>query len=188
MRYGCCAVLALLCACRPPDPGVALEVFAVGPGEGQDSVRYLRRVAEMRRSGAGPDALARELTRDLGAPAILHSTSWRWEKDARVVLTYLAYYDKAEFPGNPVELPWGRLAPPPATDPQRPRPARIREEDVLAHGLRHFSFLVRYARDGRLAAALSPRSLAFFRGICGQLAGRLEAAREFEECGAAAAR
>jgi hypothetical protein len=85
-------------------------------------------------------------------------------------------------------LPWDQLAPPAATDPQRPRPAEIREEDVIAHGLRHLSFLIRYARDGRLAAALSPRSVSFFRAMCGQLAGRLDAARDFEECAAVGAR
>jgi hypothetical protein len=59
----------------------------------------------------------------------------------------------------------------------------IREQDVLAHGLRHITFLVRYSADRRIAEALSPASLALFQAMCGQLAGRYETAKEFADCG-----
>jgi hypothetical protein len=168
---------------------VSLEVFVVSPAPGGESIRYARRITGLANRARDPDTVARELAGGIATPAILHSTSWRWEKDGTIVLTYLAYCEDAELHGvEPVKLPWNRLAPPPATDPQHPRPARIREEDVLAHGLRHLSFLIRYARDGRLAATLSPPSRAFFAAICGQLAGRLDAARNFEECAAVGAR
>lgn len=168
---------------------VSLEVFIVSPAVGSQTIRYVRRATDLSKRTSDPDAVARELASSIATPAILHSTSWRWEKDGTIVLTYLAYCEHAEFRGvEPVQLGWDRLAPPAATDPQHPRPAEIREEDVVSHGLRHLSFLVRYARDGRLAAALSPHSLTFFRAMCGQLAGRLEAARDFEECAAVGAR
>jgi hypothetical protein len=168
---------------------VSLEVFVVGPAVGSDTIRYVRRITRLSDGATNPDTVARGLAIGIATPAILHSTSWRWEKDGTIVLTYLAYCEDAGFQGvEPVQLPWDRLAPPPATDPQHPRPPEIREEDVVAHGLRHLSFLIRYARDDRLAAALSPRSLTFFKAMCGQLAGRLEAAREFEECAAVGAR
>jgi hypothetical protein len=168
---------------------VSLEVFIVAPAAGSETIRYVRRITQLSNGSADPDAVARELTSGIAKPAILHSTSWRWEKDGTIILTYLAYCENAEFRGvEPVHLPWDQLAPPAATDPQRPRPAEIREVDVISHGLRHLSFLIRYARDGRLAAALSPRSVSFFRAMCGQLAGRLDAARDFEECAAVGAR
>ena len=167
---------------------VSLEVFIVGTSAGSETIRYVRRITNLSDRTTNPDDVARELTSGIATPAILHSTSWRWEKDGTIVLTYLAYCENPEFHGvEPVELPWNRLAPPPATNPQHPRPAEIREEDVVAHGLRHLSFLIRYARDGRLAEALSPHSLTFFRAMCGQLAGKLDAARQFEECAAVGA-
>ena len=184
-------ILLSICACGParttnPKPAtVSLEVFVVAPAEGSETIRYVRRLTQLSNGSADPDAVARDLIGEIGKPAILHSTSWRWEKDGTIVLTYLAYCEDAVLRGvEPARLPWDRLAPPAATDPQHPRPAEIREVDVISHGLRHLSFLIRYARDGRLAAGLSPRSVSFFRAICGQLAGRLDAAREFEECAA----
>lgn len=172
----------------PKPASVSLEVFVVSPAAGGKTIRYVRRITGLSNRTRDPDAVARELAGGIATPAVLHSTSWRWEKDGTIVLTYLAYCEDAEFRGvEPVQMPWSRLTPPPATDPQHPRPAEIREEDVLAHGLRHLSFLIRYARDGCLAAALSPRSLTFFAAMCGQLAGRLDAARNFEECAAVGA-
>jgi hypothetical protein len=187
--------LLSLCGCgrtrttdSKPAP-VSLEVFVVGPAAGDETIRYVRRITSLSSRTADPDAVARELASGIATPAILHSTSWRWEKDGTIVLTYLAYCENAEFHGvEPVQLPWGNLMPSLVTDPQHPRPAEIREEDVLSHGLRYLSFLVRYARDGRLAGALSPRSRTFFAALCGQLAGRLDAARTFEECAAVGAR
>ena len=173
----------------PKPASVSLEVFAVSPAPDGETIEYVRRITGLANGARDPDSVARGLVSGIAAPAILHSTSWRWEKDGTIVLTYLAYCEGAQFRGvEPVRLPWSDLTPPPATDPQHPRPAGIREIDVLSHGLRHLSFLLRYARDGRLAASLSPRSLAFFSAMCGQLAGRLDAARQFEECAAIQAR
>ena len=188
--------LVVLWGCKGPESAAtqkpasaSLEVFAVSPAPDGETIRYVRRITKLSNGTRDPDSVARELVSDIAAPSILHSTSWRWEKDGTIVLTYLAYYEDAQFRvADPVQLPWSRLAPPAVTDPQHPRPAEIREEDVLAHGLRHLSFLVRYARDGRLAAAISSRSLSFFAAMCGQLAGRLDAARQFEECAAVEAR
>jgi hypothetical protein len=168
---------------------VSLEVFIVAPVADGEAIRYVRRITQLSNGSADPDAVARGLTSGIAKPTILHSTSWRWEKDGTIILTYLAYCEDAEFKGaEPVQLPWDQLAPPAATDPQRPRPFEIREVDVISHGLRHLSFLIRYARDGRLAAGLLPRSASFFRAMCGQLAGRLDAARDFEECAAVGTR
>ncbi len=168
----------------PPQPApVTLEVFIVTAGK--DAIQYVKRTTTLSQRTANPDDVARTLTAGIATSAILHSTSWRWEKDGTIVLTYLAYSEDPQYDGvTPVQLRWDQLAPPPATDPQHPRPTVIREEDVIAHGLRHFSFLIRYARDGRLAASLSPQSLAFFNAMCGQLAGKLDAAQQFEECAA----
>jgi len=188
-------VLVLLSGCgmaRTKDAesaAVSLEVFVVSPAAESETLRYVKRTIRLSDRSTDPDTAARKLTTGIGEPAVLHSTSWRWERDGTIVLTYMAYCENVMFQGfEPVELLWDQLAQPAATDPQHPRPAEIREVDVVSHGLRHLSFLIRYARDGRLDAALSPHSQAFFKTVCGQLAGRLDAAREFEECAAVGAR
>ena len=176
-------LLTLLCSgCQTSK--TELELFLVSVGDGQ-TVRYGRRSADISNWKKDPDTVARGLLASICEPAILHSTSWRWEKDGRLVLTYIAYSDDGKCQaGEDAQLAWSELLPPQATDPKKPRPAVIRPEDVLAHGLRHITFLVRHSPDDRLRAVLTPSSLAFFRSICGQLAGRFETAREFADCSA----
>lgn len=181
--------LILLCGCSPRGMKVRLEIFLVTLAQEGEVIRYAKLIEDLTARNVDPDNAAREMARPHGATALLHSTSWRWEQDGTIVLTYLAYFERLDVGGlKPVPLPRNALAPPPPTDPQRPRPTIIREQDVLAHGIRHLSFLVRYARDERILATLSPRSLSFFKAVCGQLAGRLESAREFVECTAVDAR
>jgi hypothetical protein len=184
LRIAICLLLLLsaLTGCGRDKPNVILELFVVSPAEGE-TLAYGKRAAEMSRDGGDPDLVARSLLAPGCEAAVLHSTSWRWERDGKLVLTYLAF---SESPGcrglEPSRMSWSDLMPPQSTDPKKPRPAEIREQDVLAHGIRHLTFLVRYSSDRRLAEALSPQSLSFFRSMCAQLAGRYETAREFEDC------
>jgi hypothetical protein len=70
-------------------------------------------------------------------------------------------------------LPLPSLAAPGPTDPLHPRPARIRELDPLAHGLRHLAFLVQQDRDGALRRALGARALTVLRSFEPAVAGEL---------------
>jgi hypothetical protein len=178
-----CLLWTLVSAdCAKQQPKIILELFLVSPSADQ-TVAYGRQIAHLSRDAADPDTVARSLFAANCTAAILHSTSWRWEKDGTLVLTYIAFSEDPAC-GNvePSRLSWNELLPPQTTDPQKPRPIEIRQEDVLAHGLRHITFLVRYSQDRRVAEALSPQSLKFFQSMCGQLAGRYETAREFEDC------
>lgn len=182
-RAAFCLALAALWGCRTPRAKTVLEVFVLSQAAEPRTIAFVKRGGELVRESPDPDSVARALIAGDGDPAVLHSTSWRWERDGTIVLTYLAYCEPAAFRAvSPLRLRYDALAPPPSTDPQHPRPPEIRDTDVLAHGIRHLSFLVRHASDGRIGAALSPRSRLFFQSMCGQLAGRLESAREFEEC------
>jgi len=108
-------------------------------------------------------------------------TSWRWEPGGKLVLTSLGYSEDSNcLKLEPQVLPWSGLAPPPATDPLHPRPTAIGHEDVLAHGVRHISFLVRHAQDNRIRDTLSERSRSFFAGLSGQLAGKYRGSSEVE--------
>jgi len=177
------AVLSLVATgCGSPQSKVTLEVFLVSPAADK-TVAYGRLSADLSRDSADPDTVARSLVSPTCSPAILHSTSWRWEKNGTLVLTYLAFSEDPKCGrAEPSRLAWSELVPPQSTDPKKPRPAEIREQDVLTHGIRHITFLVRYSPDRRIAEVLSPQSLQFFQSMCAQLAGRFETAREFEDC------
>ena len=176
------ACLLLLAGCGRQQPKVVLELFLASPSNDQ-TVAYGVKTADLSRDSSDPDTVARSLVPSDCSPAILHSTSWRWEKNGTLILTYLAFSDDSKcIAAEPSRLARNELLPPQTTDPKKPRPAIIRQQDVLAHGIRHITFLVRYSQDRRIAGALSPQSLKFFRTMCGQLAGRFETAREFSDC------
>ncbi|HTY64410.1 MAG TPA: hypothetical protein VMG30_19325 [Acidobacteriota bacterium] len=182
LRIGCFAVLVLMQGCGRQEAKVTLELFMVNPTEGE-TLAYGRRLADLTQDSTDPDTVARGLIVSGCTPAILHSTSWRWEKNGTLILTYIAFSEDSKcLAAETSRLSWGELFPPRSTDPLRPRPAEIREEDVLSHGIRHLTFLVRYSQDRRIAEALSPQSRQFFLRMCGQLAGRFETAREFADC------
>jgi hypothetical protein len=176
------ACLLLAAGCSRQQPKVVLELFVASPSNDQ-TVAYGIRTGDLSRDSSDPDAIARSLMPGNCSPAILHSTSWRWEKNGTLILTYLAFSEDSSCrSAEPSRLAWSELLPPQTTDPKKPRPVVIRQQDVLAHGIRHITFLVRYSQDRRIAEALSPQGLEFFRNMCGQLAGRFETAREFADC------
>jgi hypothetical protein len=178
----CLLPMALMTGCANQQPKVTMELFWASPGENH-TVAFGVRTADLSRDDSDPDAVAQNLLPGDCSAAILHSTSWRWEKDGTLILTYLAFSEDLRCgKTEPFRLAWNELLPPQSTDPQKPRPEVIRREDVLAHGIRHITFLVRYSSDHRIRAALSPESLEFFQSACGQLAGRYETAREFADC------
>jgi hypothetical protein len=151
---------------------VAVEVFTVGLADGSaDTVRYRRDDSPLT-GGADPTDLARELGELVATRIVLiHSTSWRWEPDGRIVLTYLAWAADGHLRDGALPLP--RLDPPGPTDPLHPRPPEIRELDPLAHGLRHLAFLLATDAGGDVAAALGPRATAALRALEPTVAGEL---------------
>jgi hypothetical protein len=168
-------LLAVLSATEPASPGVtrvAVEVFRVGFAAGSDGGLVFSRVEGPLERGENPDRRARGLSaEDPGAIALIHSTSWRWEPDGRIVLTYLAWMKDGRVGSVARRLP--PLPRPGATDPLDPRPPAIRELDPLAHGLRHLAFLLRTSRDGGVAAAVGPGATAALRRFEPDLAGEL---------------
>jgi len=138
-----------------PATRVTVEVFSVGLDTAGEGLVFARSEAELQ-GGANPDGRARLL--GAGETVLIHSTSWRWEPDGRIVLTYLAWARDGTLVAGVRPLPG--LPPPGPTDPLRPRPQEIRELDPLAHALRHLAFLLRTSRDGAVAAALGSRAAA----------------------------
>jgi len=103
-------------------------------------------------AGADPMPVVGEVVeRVLGAPRLLHSTSWRRDKDA-VMLTFLAVVDTAQVAAYELTaVPRAELARGEAAT----APASIGHLQVLEHALRHLSWLVQ--DDAAVAGALDAR-------------------------------
>ncbi|MGW0804501.1 hypothetical protein [Nonomuraea sp. NPDC002799] len=112
---------------------------------------YRHAITQPRR-GESPDEAARRLS---GVPAgaqdtVLHSTSWRYEPDGRIVLTYAVCPDPS--PWLPaIEAPVLEIARGEA--PATPSPGDISLANVVAHAVRHLAFLL--AEDPVVSGVLS---------------------------------
>jgi hypothetical protein len=159
-------------ASEPPATRVAVEVFTVAVADdGQSGLEFERAEGPLEQ-GLNPDDRARELASPATSGLLLiHSTSWRWEPDGRIVLTYLAWAAVGSLGPDARKMP--DLSPPGPTDPLHPRPAEIAELDPLAHGLRHLAFLVRTDSEGTVAEALGPSACAILLALEPGTAGQL---------------
>ncbi len=118
-----------------------------------------------------PDRCARRLAGlPAAGPALLHSTSWRYDQGGAVVLSYVAAPEvRPELPARP--LPDVVIAL--SAAPDRPAPVRIGVRNVAAHGVRHLAMLMRtdpVVRAGLLA--FPPLAAAVWRAepaLSGQL-------------------
>jgi hypothetical protein len=122
-----------------------LEIFLCAEAPGRN-VRYTCLQVEITDRRCDPDVVLGEVLAGIGLQAdqagcCAHSTSWRYEP-GRTVLTYLVWMGIQDLPAIETHvLAPERVEPPNASGPLRPRPTEIKEEHVLAHGLRHLRFL-----------------------------------------------
>ncbi len=86
----------------------------------------------------------------IGEPILIHSTSWRRDRDA-VILTFLVAIDR-DLVGTMESAPIERAEL--ARSGARSAPPAIAHGQVLEHGLRHLAWLVR--DDPVVSAELSP--------------------------------
>ena len=109
--------------------------------------------------GADPMAAVADIVRaNLGAPAVLHSTSWRQSRSG-VVLTFVAVMDDERVRGL-AAVPVVRAALVRGDATSAPR--EIAAGPVIEHGLRHLAWLAQ--DDPAVAAALPPAWLDVLRG------------------------
>jgi hypothetical protein len=94
-----------------------------------------------------PVEIVAGIVRDvLGPPRLIHSTSWRRDRDA-VILSFVVVIDESQV-GEMESLPIGRTALARSTATAAPR--AIATGQVIEHGLRHMAWL---ARDDPAVAA-----------------------------------
>ena len=99
------------------------------------------------------DVVSRIVRDAIGEPIVVHSTSWRRDRDA-VILSFVVVIDAA-LVGSMASAPVGRsdLARSEATA----APREIAHEQVVEHGLRHLAWLV---HDDPVVAAELPAAWA----------------------------
>jgi hypothetical protein len=167
------AVFSQACEKKPLATRVDVEVFVVGLAQGSsETLRFIHRNGELI-LGENPDVGAKKLAANAANDIVLiHSTSWRWETDGRIVLTYLAWAKDGTIGHEAESLP--QLAPPGPTDPLNPRPPEIRRLDPLAHGLRHLAFLLSQSTGAAVATALGTHATAVLKTFSPEIAGKLE--------------
>jgi len=170
-----------------PDPlpahakgmNVCLEVFLVNLA-GENAVRYIVLRQDITGDGRNPDDLVLDILFDTEAVPVgiaikhcyIHSTSWRYERDGSIILTYLVYSDQMEFQNdNGSVLKLENVSITISEDTTRPRPAVLMEEQIVAHGIRHLSYLAR-TNNRNLLDVISTDSLRRFKAMESLLAGK----------------
>ena len=96
------------------------------------------------------DVVARIVSEVIGDPLLVHSTSWRRDREA-VILSFVAVIDRS-LVGSMPSLPIERTAL--ARGEATAAPREIASTQVVEHGLRHMAWLV--VDDPAVAAELPP--------------------------------
>jgi hypothetical protein len=126
---------------------------------------------DLERSRRDPDTSVSEFAdARLGEPdalRVVHSTSWRYERD-RIVLSYLVYSDRLAPPGRSRRA---RLDALPSAEASA-HDSRDRDKAVASHALRHLAFLVAQDAD-QYRPKLSPETIRALRGLRPAAAGRV---------------
>lgn len=159
-----------------------LEVFFTQLAD--DAVLFLKELCPITHDEGAPDHLVRELlarTFPSGRPTpgstVIHSTSWRYEAGGRLILTYLVYDAALNLGARAAQrLRLGDLEVARGTEATAPHPPQVSETHVLAHGLRHLSFLAQTDPPVRRALGVDSGTLALLARFPADVAGALPAA------------
>jgi len=159
---------------------LSLEVIVASLAD-QTTVRYFILNEDITDWEYDPDKIVLELLDspkcDFSAIAkkncFVHSTSWRFEPHQTIVLTYFVYSDLFMFRKNGGKLLSLNDAVISSSDkPCVPRPMKIAEENVVSHGIRHLSHLVK-SNSQNVRSILAPESIQVFMDMESHLAGRI---------------
>jgi hypothetical protein len=135
-----------------------------------DVVWYQRKQIDLNYKSADPTALIQQNGQ---TDFVVHSTSWRYVQPSKVMLTYIAYSDELEFGKGKVEkLPLQQLKKINVSTGS-PRSKKGLERQVVAHAMRHISFLIKTDYGQEFKDAFTPRSRRVFKSLWSALAGRL---------------
>ncbi len=110
--------------------------------------------------------------------AITHSTSWRFQKDGSIVLTYLVYSDFDDLSSkydqdhkiHALKIEDMEIAR--SKSHRSPRPEKIEEKNVVSHAIRHLAFLIQVGDKDRYSKLLG-RNVSKLTQIFPQVSGRI---------------
>lgn len=145
-------------------------------------VHYQRKQANLSKKGGDPNSMIQSLIREKRTTSsgkveekefIIHSTSWRYTKPDKILLTYVAYSDELEFErGKSHSLALKNLSKI-AKASQKPRSQAALEKKVVSHALRHIAFLIKTDYQNEFKSALTPQTKKIFKSLWANLAGRV---------------
>jgi hypothetical protein len=146
------------------------------------SVRYQRKQANLSRKGGDPDRVIQSLIQEKRRSEteeveekefIVHSTSWRYAKPDKVMLTYVAYSDELELEkGKAKSIPLQKLR----TINKKSRKPRSQvelEKKVVSHAMRHIAFLIQTGDQDDFKSVLAPATIKVFEKLWVSLAGKV---------------
>jgi hypothetical protein len=158
-----------------------LEIFFV-TAVSHECIRYCKRHIDISKDDRNPDDIVYEaatLSSDF-APKIgkdqfvSHSTSWRYERDGSIYLTYLVYSEYlnfGEYKSNILSINDMEMSQ--SASATKPRPENLKEKHVVWHGMRHLSHLVENSPGGIFHTTIGSKSQLLFSKILPALAMKI---------------
>ena len=147
-----------------------------------ERVRYQRKKVSLSRKGSNPDELIWSRIRqehsepheeDEEHEFIVHSTSWRYERPGKIILTYAAYSDDLELEnGKSKSIPLKSLRTI-KKNTRKPRSQAELEKKVVSHAMRHIAFLIQTDKQSQFERALTPDTVDVFEKLWVSLAGKV---------------
>jgi hypothetical protein len=146
-----------------------------------NQVCYQRKQVDLSRKGGDPNVLIeafmqqklRTSAGEIQQEYVVHSTSWRYAPPGRIILTYIAYSDELSFSRGKVKNLTLKALRKINISSGRPRSHTGLERQVVAHAMRHISFLIKTDDQGKFKQAFTPRSRKIFKSLWSDLAGRM---------------
>lgn len=143
-------------------------------------VEYIENVLDISSADRSPDEIVFEIASGLLKTdfdrAIVHSTSWRFEKPDTIILTYFVYLDDLDFGlldcSKPKVLEFSELELAKSKTLQLPAPEFIQVKHVVSHAVRHLAFLVKSEPNfyGERLSAKTKKALAKInKGLAGEV-------------------
>ena len=146
------------------------------------SIRYQRKQVNLSKKGGSPDSMIQDLIqekRDASSGQVekkefvVHSTSWRYTRPKKIMLTYVAYSDELEFEQKTYRSLSLKSLRRISKNSRKPRSRAELEKKVVSHGMRHIAFLIKTDKQTNFKGALTPETREVFEKLWISLAGKL---------------
>jgi hypothetical protein len=148
-------------------------------------IRYQRKQVNLSRKGSDPAKLiwSHIRQRKQGKPAeehefVVHSTSWRYERPGKVLLTYVAYFDELTFDKRKTRSISLKSLRTITRKSKKPRSQAELEKKVVSHAIRHIAFLIKTDDEIDFESAMTPETMETFEKLWASLAGRVLRGKE----------